>query len=236
MSYPDPSPHAVYAAAVESLAGRVLGALTGTQGPAGPARHVEEAGDPKAALAAVRVLGPDVFAPALLAGAPFGPADREAVTEAFRVFPPGPDDPPETVWRDRATAALLTRHGGDPVAPGAQPVSRTPRHRWRIWAGWMARLSPLALPGVTGPLPDPDARAAQALAMGTTRALLRRDHPTAARLARWAAYADGRGVPCTLDLGAVLDHIELCGSGTARTALDTAIARRLAAGSERRTA
>ncbi|UCM90422.1 hypothetical protein [Streptomyces marincola] len=234
MSFPDPSPRAVYAAEVESLAGRVRDALAGAPAPAGPARHVEEAEDPKAALAAVRVLGPDVFAPALLVGAPFGPADCEAVTEAFRVFPPGPDDTAEAVWRDHATAALLTRHGGDPVASGGPPVAR-PLERWRPWTSWLAGLSPLALPGVNGPLPRPDLRAAQALAMGTTRALLRRDHPTAARLARWAAFAHGHGASPPLDLLAVLDHVDLHG-GTARTALDTAVARRLAAGAERRTA
>lgn len=251
MPNPDASPRTEYAAAVESLAGRVLGALRGAGGAVVVARQVEQAPDPKAALAAVRVLGPDVFAPALLAGAPFGPDDAQAVTESFRVFPPAPDAAPEAVWRDRTTAHLLARYGGAspedlpaalgvPARPAAGDRGLTdPEPRpgpgpggadgaWRAWSLRMAQLSPLALPGVDGPVHAAALRRTRDLARGAGRAMLRRDHPTAARLVRWLAFAVHRGDRPALDVAAVVRHIELHGGSDARTALDTEVARRLA--------
>ncbi|MGP3970845.1 hypothetical protein [Streptomyces sp. 6N223] len=243
MSYPDASPQADYAAAVEGLAGRVLGVLRGTQGPPASAAHVQghvpghvqahvqQAADAKAGLAAVRVLGPDVLAPVLLLGAPFDAADRETVAEAFRVFPPAPGDPGEVAWRDHVTATLLARHGGGgapmpvPSPPAALPdAADLP---WPAWCALMARLSPLALPGVDGPVPEQACQHVRALSRGTARSMLRRDHPTAARLARWLALAIRRGASPELDVAAVLRHIELFGGGSARTVLDTTIARAL---------
>jgi len=238
MPHPDGSPRAEYAAAVESLAGRVLGALRGAGDTAVVATHVESAPDPKAALAAVRVLGPDVFAPALFGGTPFGPADAQAVTESFRIFPPAPDATAETAWRDWTTVRLLVRHGGDDVPGVPEPATEPaagPRSTeagaadasWREWSLRMARLSPLALPDVDGPVQAAAHHRPLALARGTARAMLRRDYPTAARLARWTALARHRGARTDLDVAAVVRHVELHGGSGARTALDTAIARLL---------
>ncbi|WP_202917882.1 hypothetical protein [Streptomyces taklimakanensis] len=248
MPNPDASPRTEYAAAVESLADRVLGALRGAEDAVVVARQVDRALDPKAALAAVRVLGPDVFAPALLVGAPFGPDDAQAVTESFRVFPPAPDATPETAWRDRTTAHLLARYGGDSPeevsaalgVPGetalldavdavdADPADPSGANTaWRAWSSRMAQLSPLALPDVDGPVQTAALRRTLALARGTTRAMLRRDYPTAARLARWLALASHRGARPETDVAAVVRHIELHDGSGARTALDTEIARHL---------
>ncbi|MEV1007068.1 hypothetical protein [Streptomyces sp. NPDC049881] len=236
MSEPDVSPQAQFSLATEALAGRVLGALTGTQGPVLPAAP----GDTKAYLAAVRVLGPDLYAPALLCGTPLDPDGNEAVTEAFRVFPPSPADPPATVRRDRATAGLHLRFGGDPLpvtphstdaspSPGLRPDTRQGLPPWRAWSAHLAPLSALALPGADDALQTEATRHSRALALGTTRALLRRDHPTAARLARWLALTEQRGAVPALDTRAVLTHIDLCGGGSTRARLDTAVARLLLA-------
>ncbi|GAA2382430.1 hypothetical protein GCM10010420_00400 [Streptomyces glaucosporus] len=240
MPAPDVSPRTAYAAAVESLAVRVLGALRGTGDAVAVAAHVDGAPDPKAALAAVRVLGPDLFAPALFGPGSLGPADVRAVAESFRVFPPAPDATPEAAWRDRTTSLLLARYGGDDLpavpAPEESAEDRGDGHdgrggrtdaSWRAWSLRMAQLSPLALPDVDGPVHEAAVRRSRALARGAARAMLRRDYPVAACLARWLAWARWRGARPDLDVAAMVRHIELHGAGGARTALDTAIARRL---------
>lgn len=229
MSHPDASARAArYARGVEHLTDRVLRALHSPTGLVVSQGWESDPRDPKTVLAAVRVVGPDLFAPALLAGAPFAPDDRAAVEEAFRVFPPAPGDAPEVALRDRATLALLARHGGSPPVPAMRvPVPEELDAGWREWREWsarMARLSPLALPGLDTRVHDQADRRVRCLSRGTTRAMLRRDHPTAARLARWLALSQSRGVAPDMDVGAVLGLLEVCG-GSARTALDLAIAR-----------
>ncbi|MFH0243045.1 hypothetical protein ACGRHY_11520 [Streptomyces sp. HK10] len=244
MPNPDTPSRTDYAAAVESLADRVLGALRGAGDPAVVASQVDEAPDPKVALAAVRVLGPDVFAPALLAGAPFGPGDARAVAESLRIFPPAPDAAPEAAWRDWTTVRLLARYGGgspdstftdtlgvrEPAPPGGMDFPDSPGSpgfSWRELSLSMAQLSPLALPNVDGPVHETALGRLRDLSRGTARAMLRRDYPTAARLARWLARAPHRGARPDLDTAAVVRHLELHCGGGGRTALDTAVARGL---------
>ncbi|WP_449343671.1 hypothetical protein [Streptomyces polygonati] len=229
------------------MTGHVLRALRGTAEHSGLAVHVAQAADTKAALAAVRVLGPDVFAPALLASAPFGPDDQEVVAEALRVFPPSPEDAPETAGLGWATGTLLARFGGEVLAvrdlrdvAGYEPAGaaeRVPAARdtgpvascahWRDWSRSMARLAPLALPGLEGPAHQQARRRTLALSRGVVRSMLRRDYPTAARLIRWAALARGGDLPASLDIATLVTHLELCGAGGSRTALNTTIARLL---------
>ncbi|MFE4371749.1 hypothetical protein ACFRMN_26635 [Streptomyces sp. NPDC056835] len=269
MSHAGFAPSADYAAAVDSLAGQILDALRNVKHVQGLAVHVARAADTHAALAAVRVLGPDVFAPALLTGIPFGPADREVVAEALRVFPLSPDDPPEAVLLGRATATLLARCEGTsaavpdrgaarpgPVA-GSGPVEAADgvtaasdlsvrdlsvrdlsvvetEGDWRAWAQWMARLSPLALPDLAGPVSERAADRTLDLSRGLTRSMLRRDYPTAARLARWIALAPGEVAVPGMDIAAVVTHLELCGATGVRTVVNTAIARLLIAEHQQR--
>ncbi|MFP8959701.1 hypothetical protein ACLIYP_03870 [Streptomyces nanhaiensis] len=252
MPNPDTPSRTDYAAAVEGLADRVLGALRGAGDPAVDpavvASQVDEAPDPKVALAAVRVLGPDVFAPALLAGVPFGPGDARAVAESLRIFPPAPDAAPEAAWRDWTTVRLLARYGGgspdstftdtpedtlgvrEPAPPGGTGPAGSPGSpgpSWRDLSLSMAQLSPLALPNVDGPVHETALDRLRDLSRGTARAMLRRDYPTAARLARWLACALHRGARPDLDTAAVVRHLELHCGGGGRTALDTAVARGL---------
>ncbi|MGA4844989.1 hypothetical protein ACOBQB_01360 [Streptomyces sp. G5(2025)] len=123
---------AAYAASAADLALRALDALHGIEGTAMVAEHVEGADDPKAALAAIRVIGADLFAPCLLGDAVFSPQDAAAVAQSFTVFPaavstppPPPAGAPEpwlVAWRDWATATLLARFTGPAATASAEPV------------------------------------------------------------------------------------------------------------------
>ncbi|WBB61209.1 hypothetical protein O7599_01215 [Streptomyces sp. WMMC500] len=242
---------AEFAQAVEQLAGRVLGALRGTQVPLPAVSGGERPAD-TAALAAVRVLGPDLFAPALFCRQPLPQPDRETLGSALRLFPPRPGDSTEARWRDRTTAALLAR--GSARSLTALPYAGEEGERaglaevveiagivedaedtelsWQERSQRMARLAPLALPEVDGPYQQRACRHVRALSRGATRSLMRRDYPTAARLVRWLALARSRGAQPALDLPTALDHLRLWGAPSARTALDLAIARRLLATTE----
>ncbi|MGW6275525.1 hypothetical protein [Streptomyces sp. NPDC055060] len=272
-------PEAAYTGSAADLALRALDALRGIGGTATIAEHVEKADDPRAALAAIRVVGADTFAPYLLAEAVFHPQDAAAVTRSFEVFPPpatapapppaGPAEPWLVAWRDWATTALLTRfaQAGPEPAPGATAPADTdpygvgqnpepgaahvrrpsgapeltepapaqatgtvpePGTPWQAWSVRMGQLSPLALPGLDGPVHDAARAAPLALARGATRAVLRRDFSTAARITRWLALLTAEGVRLPLDPLPLVEHLGLHGGGP-RLALDVAISRRLLA-------
>ncbi|MFF1695775.1 hypothetical protein ACFVXC_19430 [Streptomyces sp. NPDC058257] len=268
---PDRS-EAAYAGSAADLALRALDALRGIEGTATIAEHVETAHDPQAALAAIRILGADTFAPYLLAEAVFHPQDAAAVTQSFEVFPPPlstPAPPPAgtvepwlVAWRDWATTTLLARftgagtalpdvagHGADggldpgtalvrrptgapeltePEPPVATGATDRPGVPWQIWSVRMGQLSPLALPGLDGPVHDAARAAPLVLARGATRAVLRRDFSTAARITRWLALLAAEGARLPLDPVPLVEHIGLHGGGS-RLALDVAISRRLLA-------
>ncbi|MFK4066467.1 hypothetical protein [Streptomyces sp. NPDC029674] len=247
---PDQSQTA-YAASAADLALIALDALHGVGGTAMFAEHVERSDDPKAALAALRVVGADAFAPQLLADAVFHPQDAAAVAQSFILFPPAvnPPAPPPAgaaepwlaAWRDWATATLLDRFAGAeaggvlaPRPTGAPVLAEPPRGEavpvsgdpWQRWSVRMGQLSPLALPYLDGPVHAAARAAPQALARGATRAMLRRDYPTAARIARWLALLAYEGVSLPLDPAPLVEHLRLHGGGP-RLALDAEIARRL---------
>ncbi|MFC8720326.1 hypothetical protein [Kitasatospora sp. NPDC057198] len=227
-----------YAAAVEHLARRTLDALRDDTAPPPP----PAATAPRPLLAAARVLGPDLFAPRLLAGAaPDGPT-AALLAEARRTLP-APAAPSERAalvlaWQDWGAARLLAR---TPYGDGAPTPPAPPGPADTGWQGWsvlMSQLAGLALPGLDGPVHDGARAHPLALARGTVRSLLRRDLATAARLARWLAWSAAEGLPPRLEVEPVLDRIRLAGDGSARTALGLAVAHRLLAapGPGRRTA
>ncbi|MEV7085316.1 hypothetical protein AB0O07_05330 [Streptomyces sp. NPDC093085] len=242
-----------YEESAAGLARRALGALRGAGGTAMVAEHVESAPDPGAALAAVRILGADALAPALLSGRAVHPDDAAAFVRAFTALPPArdvqapPDGPPGPwlmAWRDWGTVTLLAvlsagtwpGIGPDPAPPAVtQPPPPPPGgsatgddDAWAAWSVTMGRLSPLALPGLDGPVHDAARSSPLGLARGATRAVLRRDHPTAARIVRWLVWLHCDGVRTPLDPAPLVDHIALLAGGD-RLALDTAIARRMLA-------
>ncbi|MEU3460912.1 hypothetical protein ABZ721_13265 [Streptomyces sp. NPDC006733] len=252
-----------YADSAADLARSALDALRGVGGTAMVAAHVEGAEDDAAALAAVRVVGADAFAPHLLAGTALHPLDAAAVARSFTVFPPpqgvpqsppaGPAEPWVMAWRDWATASMLERFAAEGEAaevvslyaarpaeapllarrvglrPAEEPSPGPARDLgWAEWSVRMGQLSSLALPGLDGPVHAAARRAPLALSRGATRSLMRRDYPTAARIARWLALLQHEGVDLPLDPVPLVGHLRMIGSGS-RLALDTAIAGKLLA-------
>ncbi|MEU2179364.1 hypothetical protein [Streptomyces thermolilacinus] len=193
------------------------------------AGYVRQATDVKAALAAVRVLGPDVFAPALLAGASPGREDREVVAEALRVFPAGSTEPFEVVALAEAQAAVVTRSNHPDAGVRHHRTEGAPLTDadWVSFTQRLARMSSLALPGCETEVTRLARRRGLDVGRGVVRAMLRRDYPTAARLARWSALVNGRGAAEGLRLEPVVGHLVQCGSSSARMALDVVVLQRL---------
>ncbi|WP_125513531.1 hypothetical protein [Streptomyces sp. WAC 01529] len=224
-----------YARAADDLAGRLHRCLETPGSGAALADYVEGATDRRTALAAVRVLGPDVLAPALFGTRRIDPADREVLATALAHYPLDAGGTAETMCLDRVTTGLLHRAegavSGDGVAVDDAVDVDTflrPEERWRPWAQQMAGVASCALPGVCGSLVEQARTRAADLGRGVARAMLRRDYRTAARLVRWTALADNnRAAVDQLNIEAVLRHLELCGSVNARLSLDVRIARLL---------
>ncbi|WP_143116188.1 hypothetical protein [Lentzea xinjiangensis] len=225
--------------AAAEVADRVLDAVDGTQ-DIGLADYVNTGADAKTALGAVRLIGADVFAPHLLLGRPVHPDDAAVIAHSFAVFPPAGQaaTPRQQVvaWRDWATSHLLARTGqpapaGPDVVPTAVPQTATallgPGKSWQEWSATAAQLSPLALPGLGGPIAAAMFDGARPLAQGATQAMLRRDFVTAARLIRWIALLSSSGVRQLLDPGLLVERIRLYGGTGSRLSLDLAIAGRL---------
>ncbi|MDR6593210.1 hypothetical protein ACFFSW_05245 [Saccharothrix longispora] len=234
-----------------ALAGHVVGAF-GEVGPTGVADFLDTCSDVVAGLGAVRLVGADVFAPHLLSGRPLDVRDAGAVADAFEAFPavhqPVTHQQRVLAWRDWGTVELLARLTSARSAPpgtaeawrdwattrlAATRLGRPPGDAaavlgdpgdWPRWSVAVAQLSSLALPGLGGPVHDAVAAEPLALARGATRALLRRDHTTAARLARWVALLADR-VP--LDAPLLLEHLGLHAGADARLLLDLTVAGRV---------
>jgi hypothetical protein len=224
---------ASYANAAAALAGRVLDAVHGT-GEVGLAHFLDSCADATAGLGAVRLVGADVFAPRLLLDRPLDPRDVEIVDESFAVFPclaaPVPPGQRVMAWRDWATAGLLARlDGRGPVAPPPVDAAQVlgDSEDWQRWSVAVAQLSPLAQHGAGGVIADLVCRDRVELVRGVTRAVLRRDHNTAARLARWVALVSSTGVGLPLDPALLIEHIRLHAGTDPRLQLDLAIARHL---------
>ncbi|RNL82089.1 hypothetical protein EFW17_20185 [Halostreptopolyspora alba] len=220
------------------LAASVTRALNSPDHPFPLARRVAEIGDDGGGPGAVRVVGADVLAPYLLGDRVPGHDDIEAVRAAVREFPAPPPAPhPDPVWaaRDWALVRALAVLGVDATewegvcaeaGDGSADPGATGSEPWPTWAVGMARLSTLALPHLEGATRTQALARRTDLARGMARAMLRRDHHTAARLARWLAL-DQRSAPEPL-LGSALDHLALLGVDESRTALEIALARRIA--------
>ncbi|MFB8030512.1 hypothetical protein ACFQ6U_15625 [Streptomyces sp. NPDC056465] len=226
------SSHSAFAEAADALAARVLGAFTGTGDAVQLARYVDDAPDTLAALAAVRVLGADVFSPHLLTGQAFEPQDAAVVVKAFDAFPASDTTEEATVARrDHATAVLLARLSGDDtlreLAPEPTGDALPAAGEWSAWSVRMAQLAPLATPGLDGPVHGAARGGALALSRGVSRSILRRDFPTAGRLVRWLAWLRHEGVGLPLDPEVAVEHVHLVGGAGPRAALDLAIARAL---------
>lgn len=224
-----------YRQATAALAGRVLVAVQ-DNGGVNLTDFLDSCGDVTAAMGAVRLVGADVFVPQSLLNRPVDTRDVEIVESSFSVFPPTgqPSTPEQRVmaWRDWATGRLLARlTERNPPAPAAAPgtiaaVLGDPGD-WRRWSIALAQLSSLAQPDVCGPVIQAVEEGCRSLSRGATRAVLRRDHPMAARLARWVALLAGRGGRLDLDPGLLIEHIRLHAGTEPSLLLDLAVARQL---------
>jgi hypothetical protein len=226
------------AAAVDVLADAVVRALGRPGGAFGLSDAVGGEADPVVGLGAVRVLGADALAPFLFTGHLPSASDLEVVQAARRVFPAPPrQDPGDAqVWRckDWALGEVLAHLGLtppgtdravvlDPDAGSEDGPSGEPA--WPVWSATVSRLSVLTLPAVGGPLREQVRRRRRDTCRGLTRAMLRHDHLSAARLARWLAL-DAALFPESL-LGAALRQLELFTASPPRVRLEIALARRL---------
>ncbi|ASU84303.1 hypothetical protein CDO52_17215 [Nocardiopsis gilva YIM 90087] len=203
-------------------------------------RRVAELDDSGTGLGAVRVLGADILAPYVLCDRVPGDDDIAVVREAARAYPAPPVSPtPDLVWaaRDWALRRVLARFAVDAttwegLSPAAavdsdsgEGIAASIDERWPAWSVAYARLSPLALPGLVGATRNEAGRRRADLSRGMVRSMLRRDHLTAARLARWLAL-DHSTAPEPL-LTPALEHMAMLATGEPRTALELTIAHLL---------
>lgn len=216
---------------VQALTERVIRAVRGPDHTYSVATFADSVADEPLALAAIRVVGVDALAPYLLGRGRPGERDLRVVGRCLDAA--GRDDAPQSArtlvrrLRDRATRQALDRLCGLPPGPG-EPVSSAPldavhAQGWPQWSVVMSQLAPLTLCPVELAVHEHARRHAADLERGVVRCLLRRDHPTATRLARWLTLP---GMPCRLDLPAILRHLGFYLTGGTRAALDLAIAER----------
>ena len=241
MSVVSGPPRAVYTAAVETLAGCVVRFLTGVDDAFGLTGQIEiESGAAagQAGLAAVRVLGSDALVPFLVAGHPLSGSDAEVVELSFRVFPlPEPDLSGEhdadyvmlvRLLRDWATSEVLRRLGASDFAapyPAGAAAGVGRERGWLAWAGMLAQLAPLAVPGLDSAL-HADVRCYRLdIARGVTRSMLRRDFLTAARLVRWLAACGDAPMDPPFSVELVLRQLELVAEPDPRLRLEMAMTR-----------
>ncbi|MGX6604157.1 hypothetical protein ACWKSP_18780 [Micromonosporaceae bacterium Da 78-11] len=212
-----------YADAVDALAVHLREALDGVPGKGSLTRFVATAADRNAALAAIRILGADALAVHRFAGLPPTAAESDLIVEAIELFPRRAEPPYQIYlqWQDWAFAEAAG-HTGGPPCPAEVPALVD----WASWSRWLAPLSALALPGLRSPLHEAAAERVLAVAGGATKAVVRRDYATAGALGRWLAMLRADGAELPIDASMPAEHAGRYGGADARTALDSAIARR----------
>ncbi|MGH3853482.1 MAG: hypothetical protein ACRDR6_08280 [Pseudonocardiaceae bacterium] len=243
MSVVSGPPRAVYTTAVETLAERVVRALTGADDAFRLTDQIPPEASPtdrRAGLAAIRVLGSDALVPFIVAGHQFSPGDAEVVALSIRTFPlPGPDldakydhDADNAMLmrslREWSTGEVLTRLGEPGFAspyPARAGAGAGRDRGWMAWAGMLAQLSPLAVPGLDSTLHADVRRYRLDVARGVTRAMLRRDHLTAARLVRWLAACGDAPMDPPFPVELVLRQLELVAEPDPRLRLEITMAR-----------
>jgi hypothetical protein len=229
-------PSGSVAAAVDALAGAVVQALGGAGGAFVLSEVVGGWADPVVGLGAVRVLGTDALAPFVFTGHPLSADDVEVVQAALRVFPAPDGERPGDAWvwrgKDWALGEVLAHLGvtepeRDRVAAPDAGGEDGPagEQAWPVWSATVSRLSVLALSGVDGPVREQVRRRRRDTCRGLVRAMLRQDHLSAARLARWLAL--DAALSAEPLLAAALSHLELFTAPSPRVRLEVALARRL---------
>ncbi|MGW0537968.1 hypothetical protein [Streptomyces sp. NPDC003032] len=221
--------------AVQALAAKLAGALRHDGGEFSLRECVDALDEPVNAVGAVRGLGADALAPFVLTGCTLTADDAGLVRAAVAAFPApaaGAEDGGLWVARDAALVTVLAGLGVDAAGwaglAAGDAVPGWPAKHWAAWSAALARLAPLALPPVEGPARQEALHRRLDLRRGLTRALLRRDHLVAARLARWLAL-DAHGTEEPL-LTPALDHLAVLAADRHRVLFEIAVARRLREG------
>ena len=130
--------------------------------------------------------------------------------------------------REWATGEVLTRLGesGSATPYPARAGAGAGRDRgWVTWVGMLAQVSPLALPGLYSALHADVRRYRLDVARGVTRAMLRRDHLTAARLLRWLAACGDAPLDPPFPVELVLRQLELVAEPDPQLRLEITMAR-----------
>ena len=112
--------------------------------------------------------------------------------------------------------------------PGPGPLARIPSTDWKAWSWQAAQVASLAVPGLRGPVQEAVLSDPVPLARGAVRAILRGDFRLAGRLARWLALCHSRAMTMPLEVPPMLAQLRLLGCADPRTALDVALAVRVA--------
>lgn len=243
MSVVSGPPRAVYTTAVETLAGCVVRSITGADDAFRLTHQLLPESNPvdrQAGLAAVRVLGSDALAPFMVAGHQLSSGDAEVVAISLRTFPlPEPvivgqhDHDTDNAMlvrllREWATGEVLTQLGEPGLAspyPAEAGAGFGRERGWVAWVGLLAQLSPLAVPGLDSALHADVRRYRLDVARGVTRAMLRRDHLTAARLARWLAACGEASMDPPFAVELVLRQLELIAELDPRLRLEITMTR-----------
>ncbi|MCA1605046.1 MAG: hypothetical protein LC775_06160, partial [Acidobacteria bacterium] len=192
----------------------------------------------------VRVLGPDVLAPFVLASHRLGPDDKEVIAASLRMFPLSVLDAntkgnsekrqseegaiPLRSLHDWAIGQMMMRLGvsGFVVPYPVQAASDVGRDRgWVSWVRMLAQLSPLALPGLDCPIHADVRKYRLDVARGVTRAMLRRDYLTAARLSRWFTVGNDLPVDPPFSVESVWRQMEFVAKSDTRLLLEVTVAR-----------
>lgn len=191
------------------------------------------------ALAAVRVLGCDALAPALLRREPLVREDQDTVREALRRLPAESENLVEVRLLSAVTEDVASQSAKPSPSGAAQSAITAWTHHaesddWKGFCRSLAWLAPMAWPDTSASrLIEPLVHdRALDLGRGLARALLRRDFATAARLSRWAVLGSLNGAYIGFDAATVIRHLQLCGGAGPVTSLHTAIAQRLIAPAE----
>jgi hypothetical protein len=147
----------------------------------------------------------------------------------LRVFPVGPGEPAEVIALAAAQAALIAHpnHLDAEIRHHRLEGVLLTDGGWVSFTQDLARMSSLALPGCETLVAQLAWQRRLDVDRGVVRAMLRRDYPTAAGLARWSALMNRRGTAEGLRLEPVMGHLVQCGSSSARMALDVAVLQRL---------
>jgi hypothetical protein len=218
--------------AVRDLMTAVVSALRGGD----HARPYLRTGHGEAALAAVRVLGPDALLPYVLSGTPPAPEDLDTFRDALKAYPPPPGAAAASVWSHRAMVRTLHRFApGVPELPEPAPEPDTGPLRdapWQTLTHHLAVLAPLAVPGADCPVTRVARERPVDLARGFVRAVRRRDWAQAAGAGRWLTLLDAvpGTVPGTLGLAAGLRFVAHMAGREPRVTLHLEAARLLPAG------